>query len=66
MAVAALSHADIEVRECGIRAFENWGNLHSLIVLENLEVSPPWLQDYVRRVVHDLRKELNVEVDKKD
>ncbi len=62
MAVAALSHVDIEVRECGIRAFENWGNLHSLIVLENLEVSPPWLQDYVCRVVHDLRKELNVEV----
>lgn len=62
MAVAALSHADIEVRECGIRAFENWSNLHSLKVLENLQVSPPWLQDYVRRVVRDIRKEVNVEV----
>ncbi len=62
MAVAALPHTDVEVRECGIRAFENWGNLHSLIVLENLEVSPPWLQDYVRRVVRDIREELHVEV----
>lgn len=62
MAVAALSHEDIEVRECGIRAFENWGNLHSLTVLENLQVSPPWLQDYVLRVVDDIRKELNVKV----
>lgn len=62
MAVAALSHSNIEVRECGIRAFENWGNLHSLSVLENLQVSPSWLQDYVLRVVQDIRKELNVKV----
>ena len=62
MAVAALSHTDIEVRECGIRSFENWGNLDSLTVLDNLQVSPPWLQDYVRRVVRDIRKELNVKV----
>jgi len=62
MAVAALSHTDIEVRECGIRSFENWGNLYSLTVLDNLQVSPPWLQDYVLRVVRDIRKELNVKV----
>lgn len=66
MALSALPHVDIEVRECGIRAFENWGNLHSLEVLENLHVSPAWLQDYVKRVILDLREELNVKVDKKD
>ena len=66
MALAALSHAHIEVRECGIRAFENWGNLQSLralqALLRNVHVSPAWLEDYLKRVIRDLRKELNVEV----
>lgn len=62
MATTAFSHSDAEVKECGVRAFENWGDLQSLTILENLQVSPPWLQDYINQVVKDLRKEFNVVV----
>lgn len=57
MAIAALSHKDTEVKDCGIRAFESWGTLESLKILENLQVSPQWLQKYVERVISYLRKE---------
>ena len=62
IAGTALSHEDTEVKECGVRAFENWGNLESLHTLEHLSVSPPWLQDYVNRVVGGLREVYNVSV----
>ena len=58
MALAALSHKDVEVRECAIRAFENWGRPETLTLLESIQCQEPWLQDYVTRVVADLRKEL--------
>jgi len=58
MAVAALSHADSEVRECGIRAFENWSNIESLNVLRNLKCPEEWLQEYVQQVISDLEEEL--------
>ena len=59
MALAALSHKDVEILECGIRAFENWETIDSLKVLENLKVSTAWLQEYVDKVVLYLRKEHN-------
>jgi hypothetical protein len=62
MAIAALSHANVEVQECGVRAFEHWGSLLSLDILENLKVSTPWLQEYIDEAVKDLRKEHNVSV----
>lgn len=58
MAVAALSHVDSEVRECGIRAFENWGTVASLNVLRNLRCHEKWLQEYVQQVISDLEEEL--------
>lgn len=58
MAVAALSHVDSEVRECGIRAFENWSNIESLNVLRNLKCPEEWLQEYVQQVISDLEEEL--------
>lgn len=60
MATTALAHSDIEVMECGVRAFENWNNLHSLKILENLQVAPSWLQEYINTVVEYLRKEHHV------
>ena len=62
MALAALSHKDTEVKDCGVRAFESWGTLESLKILEILHVSPKWLQKYVERVIFDLRKEHNASV----
>ena len=62
VAIAALSHKDTEVKDCGVRAFESWGPLESLRILENLHVSPQWLQKYVERVIFHLRKERNAAV----
>ena len=60
IAVAAINHKDIEVRECGIRAFESWGNSHSLSVLKSLKKSgEEWLDEYVAYVIHDLEEEIN-------
>lgn len=58
MSIAALSHKNPEVKECGIRTFENWGNRDSLIILKNVQVSEKWLQEYVSQVVSDLEEDL--------
>ncbi|MDS4060652.1 MAG: hypothetical protein RKP73_19090 [Candidatus Contendobacter sp.] len=58
MAIAALSHVSAEVRECGIRAFENWGMSESLNVLKNVRCAEKWLQEYVEQVVSDLEDDL--------
>ena len=60
MAVAALSHKNTEVKDCGIRAFESWGTIESLKILGNLTVGIRWLQEYIDDVVSDLRKEHDV------
>jgi hypothetical protein len=62
MAIAALSHNDVEVKECGVRAFENWGSLDSIRILESLHVSPSWLQEYIDQVIKDLREKHNVAI----
>lgn len=56
MALAALSHRDIEVRECGIRAFENWESRDGLEYLKAIRCEERWLQDYLERVIVDLGK----------
>ena len=60
MALAALSHENTEVKECGVRAYESWGTIDSLNELESLEVGIQWLQEYIDNVVSDLRQEHNV------
>ncbi len=61
MALAAFSHANSEVRECGIRAFENWGTIESLKVLRHVECPESWMQEYLSQVIHDLEEELGVQ-----
>jgi hypothetical protein len=60
MAGMALSHKNVEIQECGVRAFESWGTVESLKILENLKAFTQWLQEYIDEVVSDLRKEYNV------
>ena len=66
IAIAALSHSNIEVQECGVRAFESWEAIDSLEILENLKVSTKWLQEYINEVVSDLKEEYNVFVHQED
>lgn len=62
MALAALANSKAEVRECGIRAFENWATLESLHVLENVKCQENWLNEYLQQVIADLKEELGVDV----
>jgi len=62
MALAALSNANAEVRECGIRAFENWSNMESLKVLKNIKCDEQWLNDYLQQVITDIEEELEEHV----
>lgn len=58
MAVAAFSHADIEVRECGIRALESWANSECLGFLKHVQCQDRWLSSYIQRVIQDIEQEL--------
>lgn len=58
MALAALNHKNPEIKELGIRAFENWGSLNSIKVLENIAIEISWLKDYKNQVIVDLKEEL--------
>ena len=57
MALAALSHDNSEVRECGIRAFENWSTIDSLNILRNVKCEEIWLKEYLTQVIRDLEEE---------
>ena len=60
MAISALSHINVEVRECGIRAFESWGTIDSLKILQELNYSEEWLRKYINQIVIDLKEEWNL------
>ena len=62
MALAALVNVSPEVRECGIRAFENWSTLQSLEVLKNVKCEEEWLNDYLQQVIAELKEELEKHV----
>ena len=56
MAIAAGMHENAEIRECGIRAFENWVNADSLRYLRRIRCGEKWLQDYLEQVIIDLEE----------
>jgi len=56
MAFAANSHPSLEVRECGIRAFENWGTRECLGYITKMRCTEGWMQEYLKRVIDDLEE----------
>jgi len=56
MALAALHNKDIMVRECAIRAFENWRSAECLPLLRATQFAEPWMTDYVAKVIADLEE----------
>ena len=62
IALSALQHASVEVREAGIRCFENWATLDCLRILRSVHCAEPWLEDYLKQVVSDLEQVLRVHV----
>lgn len=55
MAAGVSAHVDAGVRECGVRCFENWENPDALKILQKLSYSEDWLNDYLQRVISDLK-----------
>lgn len=56
MALAALAHEDLEVKECGVRVFESFGDKESIKLLETVDTNIPWFQDYIKSVIRDLKQ----------
>ena len=56
MAISALSHPDLELREAAVRALELWGGEQSLYALKTrVDVeSNSWLLRYIKDVMEDL------------
>lgn len=57
MAMAALSHKNEEIQECGIRAFESWSSSRHLNILKTVRVTSSWLKDYLKSVIKDIESE---------
>lgn len=56
IALAALTNRNVEVKECGVRAFENWEIPEHVPVLKNVDFEEPWLKDYVERVITEIEE----------
>lgn len=54
MAIAALSHKSPSVKECAVRAFENWERPECIDFLKHVEAGDRWLRDYIEAVISDL------------
>ena len=58
IALAALTHKNDEIKELGIRAFEQWCSVESLNILKKLDLEKNWLQEYVTDVINDFEEQL--------
>lgn len=58
LALAALIHENDEIKELGIRAFENWSSQNSVNVLKKIDISQQWLNTYKEQIIIDLEEEL--------
>lgn len=58
MALAALAHQNDEIKELGIRAFEQWCSIESLEILKQLDIDKKWLREYVDAIILDFEEQL--------
>ena len=54
IAICALSHANSEVEEFGIKCFEDWGHKDGIEKLRAIKFNSDWLQDYAKEVISEL------------
>lgn len=54
--LSLLQNKNISLREKGIQTFEYWKSKKGIPILESLECDRVWLQDYVNRVIDNLKK----------
>ena len=56
MALAATRHHSCEVRECGLRCYENWEDPQYLPLLKSLYFEEKWLQNYLELLISDFEE----------
>ncbi len=60
MALAALSHSDVLVKEYGVRCFELWNHPDGIKILESASANVEWLQDYINHVLNQLKEQMTI------
>ena len=58
IAIAARSNKNIVVKQKAIETFERWKNEDSIKILENVDVKEKWLKKYIKKVIEDLKEEV--------
>jgi len=58
IALASIVNKSDEIKEIGIRIFENWGSIKSYETLKGIKTDTKWLQTYINQVVKDIEREL--------
>ncbi len=59
IAMACLSHKNVEIKECVIGCFENWATHECLGILKTFsKFEEIWLNEYITQVISDLELEL--------
>jgi hypothetical protein len=58
IALASISNKSDEIKEIGIRIFENWGSVKSYEILKGIKTDTKWLQAYINQVIKDIEKKL--------
>lgn len=56
MALAATRHENCEVREYGLRCYENWEDPSCLSILKSLHFEEEWLQNYLNMLISALEE----------
>jgi hypothetical protein len=56
MVTGALFHSNVEVREAAVRAIEMWEDYSIIEYLEQREEKVPWLSNYIKQVIKDLKR----------
>lgn len=51
IAIASLSFKNVEIKEAGIRAFENWNRKETAPILKRVEAGRTWLDEYLASVI---------------
>lgn len=54
IALAALSHSSVEVKEYALRAYEYWEDPVLVEKLKDFTIQPTWLEDYKNEIIEDV------------
>lgn len=54
IALAALSHSSVEVKEYALRAYEYWEDPVLVAKLKDFSIQPAWLEEYKNEIIEDV------------